>query len=62
MIHTDFSSIFSKMNFSSGMSAFRYAPGTPKMTTSLPYCASIMSPVIGDSRDMVNEDAYYLGM
>ena len=42
MISTKPPSIFNRMNLSSSMLALRYAPGTSKILTSLPSCASMI--------------------
>ena len=44
------------------MSAFRYSPGTPKNTTYLPLCASMMSLVNKASREIAGDDASSLVM
>ena len=40
----------------------RYAPGTSKISTSIPSYKLIMRLVNRDYRDMVSEDVYCLGM
>ena len=51
---------FIMMDFSPGMLALRYAPGTPKITTYLPSCALIMRLKNRYLNDMVVEDDSYL--
>ena len=55
-------SIFNNMDLSSGILALRYSPGTPKIATSLPSCASMMRPMEKVFREIVGEYASYLVM
>ena len=55
-------SIFSKMNLSYDVSAFRYAQGTSEIATYIPSFTSIMRLVNRYSREMVSGDASSLVM
>ena len=55
-------SILNMTNFSFGMPALSYAPGTLKMATSLPLCAPVMRISNRDYKYMVGDDASSLGM
>ena len=62
MISKKSPSIFNIINFYFGVSALRYAPGTSKMATCLPSCASIMILVNSCCKDIVGDDASSLGI
>ena len=55
-------SLFNMMNFSSGISALRYDPGTPKISTYLTSCMSTIRPVNRTSKYIIDKDTSYLGM
>ena len=60
MMSTNSSSIFSKMNLSSGMSDLKHAPEISKITTYIPLYESIMIHMNSASMEMAGEDASYL--
>ena len=62
MMSTNSPLIFNMILFSYSVSALRYAPGTSKMTTSPPSCASIIILVNRGFKDMASDDASSLGM
>ena len=62
MMSTNSPAIFIKMKLYSGVLALRYAPGTSKVVTYIPLCASIMRLVNRDCSYMVCEDTSFLVM
>ena len=62
VMYTNSPSNFHMIFFSSGMSILGYDPGTSKMATYLPSCASIMRRVNSYSKYMVGNYSSYLGM
>ena len=55
MISTNSPSNFSNMNLCSGQSACRYAPGTSKVASFRPSCASMINDAIKVSNAIVGE-------